>query len=192
MPSATPIQRRDEALFAFLMLTGARDGADASVRLKRTDLVQACVYQDARNAKTELANTFTTTFFPADDDCRQCFHDWVTFLRKDQLFGPADALFPKPLMGLNDGGFACLGLSRESCGKPQKKRDIIKTAFTSAGLHPFVPHSFRKTLGILANDHCKTPEQFKAWSTNLSHESISTTLSACCPVSTARQAIFAA
>jgi hypothetical protein len=32
--------------------------------------------------------------------------------------------------------------------------------------------SFRKTLGTLANDFCKTPEQFKAWSINLRHENI--------------------
>lgn len=62
------------------------------------------------------------------------------------------------------------------------------TAFTEAGLPAFGPHSFRKTLGILANDFCKTPEQFKAWSMNLGHENIATTLSAYCPVSSTRQA----
>lgn len=188
MPSAPPVQRRDKALFAFLMLTGARDGAVASMRLKHIDLVQACVYQDARDVKTKFSKTFTTTFFPVDDDYLQCFSDWVMFLRKDKLFGPADALFPKPLMGLNDGGFTCLGLSRENYSNATKIREVIKAAFTNAGLHPFGPHSFRKTLGILANDHCKTPEQFKAWSMNLGHESIATTLSAYCPVSPTRQA----
>jgi integrase/recombinase XerD len=60
------LQRRDKALFAFLMLTGARDGAIASFRLKHIDLVQACVHQDARDVKTKFAKTFTTTFFPVD------------------------------------------------------------------------------------------------------------------------------
>lgn len=45
----------------------------------------------------------------------------------------------------------------------QMLTDAIKQAFTDSGLPPFGPHSFRKTLGLLANDHCKTPEQFKAW-----------------------------
>ena len=188
MPSATPLQRRDKALFAFLLLTGARDGAIASLRLKHIDLVQQCVYQDARDVKTKFAKTFATTFFPVDPEYLQCFHDWVEFLRKDQLFGPGDALFPKPLMGLNDGGFACLGLSRNTYGNAGKIRDVIKTAFTDAGLPPFGPHSFRKTLGILANEFCRTPEQFKAWSMNLGHENIATTLSAYCPVSPSRQA----
>ena len=64
-------------------------------------------------------------------------------------------------MGLRDGGFACLGLSRESYGNAGRIRAVIKSAFTDAGLLPFGPHGFRKTLGILANDYCKTPEQFR-------------------------------
>jgi len=188
MPSATPLQRRDKALFAFLMLTGARDGALASLRLKHVDMVQGCVCQDARDVKTKFSKTFATTFFPVDPEYLQCFRNWVEFLRKDELFGPGDALFPKPLMGLNDGGFACLGLSRDTYSNAGKIREVIKTAFIDAGLPPFGPHSFRKTLGILANDFCKTPEQFKAWSMNLGHENIATTLSAYCPVSPMRQA----
>jgi integrase/recombinase XerD len=187
MPNETLIERRNKALFAFLMLTGARDGAISSLRLKHIDLVQGCVYQDARDVKTKFSKTFTTWFFPVENDYLLAFKDWVTFLRQDQLFGHDDALFPKPLMGLNDGGFACLGLSRDTYGNAGKIRDVIKTAFTDAGLPAFGPHSFRKTLGVLANIHCKTPEQFKAWSLNLGHENIATTLSAYCPVSTTRQ-----
>ncbi len=187
MPSATPLQRRDKALFAFLMLTGARDGAIASMRLKHVDLVQACVYQDARDVKTKFAKTFTTWFFPVDDVYLHAFRDWVEYLRKDELFGPNDGLFPKPKMGLQDGAFAALGLSRDTYSNAGKLRTVIKNAFTSAGLPAFGPHSFRKTLGLLANDHCKTPEQFKAWSMNLGHENIATTLSAYCPVSPSRQ-----
>jgi len=187
MPSATPLQRRDKALFAFLMLTGARDGAIASLRLKHVDLVQGCIYQDARDVKTKFAKTFTAWFFPVDDAYLQTFRDWATYLRQEELFGPNDALFPKPKMGLIDGAFAPLGLSRDTYSNAGKLRNIIKDAFTSAGLPPFAPHSFRKTLGLLANDHCRTPEQFKAWSMNLGHENIATTLSAYCPVSPSRQ-----
>ncbi len=157
----------------------------ASNRSTRANCVR---YQDARDVKTKFAKTFATTFFPVDPEYLLCFRDWVEFLRKDQLFGPGDALFPKPLMGRMDGGFACIGLSRGIYGSAGKIREVIKTAFTDAGLPPFGPHSFRKTLGILANDFCKTPEQFKAWSMNLGHESIATTLSAYCPVSPTRQA----
>lgn len=188
MPSATPLQRRDKALFALLMLTGARDGAIASLRLKHIDLAQHCVYQDARDVKTKASKTFTTTFYPVGSEYLQCFRDWVAFLRKDQLFGPGDALFPKPLIGLKDGSFASLGLSRDTYGNAGKIREVIKNAFTDAGLPPYGPHSFRKMLVILANDYCKTPEQFKAWSMNLGHEHVATTWSAYCQISSTRQA----
>lgn len=187
MPSATPIERRNKALFAFLMLTGARDGAVASLHLKHVDLAQACVYQDARDVRTKFSKTFTTWFFPVDDAYLQTLRDWISYLRQDQLFGHADALFPKPLMGLTDGSFACLGLSRDTYSNAGSLREVIKAAFTNAGLPSFGPHAFRKTLGNLANDCCRTPEQYKAWSLNLGHENIATTLSAYCPVSTTRQ-----
>jgi len=38
------------------------------------------------------------------------------------------------------------------------------------------PHSFRNTLVRLGESLCQTPEQFKAWSQNLGHEGVLTTL----------------
>ena len=187
MPSANDIDQRNKALFAFLMLTGARDGAIASLRLKRINLAEGCVYQDARDVKTKFAKTFTTWFFPVDAAYLECFTNWVNHLRQNLLFGNEDALFPKPAMGLESGSFAVQGLTREIYANAGKIREVVKAAFTASGLPAFGPHSFRKTLGILANDHCQTPERFKAWSLNLGHESIATTLSAYCPVSTERQ-----
>ena len=39
MPTSTEIERRNRALIAFTLLTGARDGAIASMKLKHVDLV---------------------------------------------------------------------------------------------------------------------------------------------------------
>jgi hypothetical protein len=36
MPAGTEIERRDRALIVFTILTGARDGATASLKLKHT------------------------------------------------------------------------------------------------------------------------------------------------------------
>ena len=52
MPSATEFERRDKALFAFFMLTGARVGAVASLKLKHVDLFNGKVYQDPREVNT--------------------------------------------------------------------------------------------------------------------------------------------
>ena len=65
MPANTDIERRNRALFAFTILTGARDSAIASMKLKHIDLEQGCVNQDARDVKTKFRKSFTTTFFPA-------------------------------------------------------------------------------------------------------------------------------
>src|ERR1017187_6771710 len=48
MPTGTEIERRNRALIAFTLLTGARDGAIASMKLKHVDLVANRVNQDAR------------------------------------------------------------------------------------------------------------------------------------------------
>jgi integrase len=64
MPARTPIELRNRALVAFALLTGARDGALASFRLKHVDLVQGRVDQDARDVRTKASKTFPTFFFP--------------------------------------------------------------------------------------------------------------------------------
>jgi integrase len=188
MPNGTAIEKRNRAIFAFLMLTGARDGAIASVRLKHVNLGDACFYQDARDVKTKFAKTFTTWFFPVDAAYLECLSEWINYLRQELLFGHDDALFPKPELGLIDGSFATMGLSRATYGSAGKIREVIKNAFINAGLPQFVPHSFRKTLVKYGDQICTTREQFKAWSQNLGHDSVVTTISAYCPVSNERQA----
>ena len=50
LPVSTDIQRRDRALIAFTILTGARDGAIASFKLRHIDLAEGRINQDARLA----------------------------------------------------------------------------------------------------------------------------------------------
>jgi integrase/recombinase XerD len=44
-----------------------------------------------------------------------------------------------------------------------------------AGLPYANPHSYRKTLARLGERLCRSPEEWKAWSQNLGHESEATT-----------------
>jgi site-specific recombinase XerD len=62
MRSETEIERRNRALVAFTLLTGARDRAIASMKLKHVDLIAGCVNQDAREVETKFSKTFTTYF----------------------------------------------------------------------------------------------------------------------------------
>ena len=81
IPVATEIQLRNRALIAFALLSGARDRAIVSFKLKHVDLETELIKQDAREVRTKRAKTFTSWFFPAGDDFRKIFVDWVGFLR---------------------------------------------------------------------------------------------------------------
>jgi hypothetical protein len=48
LPHATEIERRNRGVIALTLLTGMRDGALASLKLKHIDLAAAKVLQDAR------------------------------------------------------------------------------------------------------------------------------------------------
>jgi integrase/recombinase XerD len=58
----------------------------------------------------------------------------------------------------------------------------------AANLPYFNPHSFRKTLALLGERTCRTPEEFKAWSQNLGPEQVLTTFTSYGEVSMSRQA----
>ena len=64
MPNVTDLEKRNRALMAFTLLTGARDSATASFKIKHVDLSAGSVFQDAREVKTKFSKTFTTYFFP--------------------------------------------------------------------------------------------------------------------------------
>lgn len=188
MPAATIFDKRDKALFAFFMLTGIRDGAAASLKLKHVNVETGHVYQDGREVRTKASKTFTTFFFPVDAAYRECFCDWVNLLRKNQLFGPDDALFPKARIEVVEGrGFQCVGLGRTGYANASKLNAIIKDAFASVQMPSYTPHSFRKTLTHFANTKCTTVEEFKAWSMNLGHENVATTINSYLPVTSHRQ-----
>lgn len=183
MPDGTEIEQRNRAIFALLMLTGARVGAVASFRLKHVDLFNGCVNQDGREVNTKNSKSYVTYFFPVDPDYLKCFSDWVNYLREQKIFSPEDALFPKPEMGIGDnGGFVVIGLSRENYSVRTKINLVVRQAFARQHMPEFTPHSFRKTLAFLGDEICTTMEQRKAWSMNLGHENIATTVSAYLPI----------
>lgn len=94
MPRGSDIERRNRALVAFTLLSGARDSAIASMKLKHVDLAAGNVYQDACEVNTKFSKTFTTFFFPVGDEIHQIVAAWVAYLREDKLWGNDDPLFP--------------------------------------------------------------------------------------------------
>lgn len=176
MPAGSDVERRNRALVAFTLLTGARDSAIASMKLKHVDLAAGSVFQDARDVNTKFSKTFTTFFFPVGAEVRGIVADWVTYLRETKLWGNDDPLFPATEMVVGEGHhFEVAGLAHRHWSSAAPIRAIFRDAFQAAGLPYFNPHSLRNTLVQLGEVSCRTPEDFKAWSQNLGHEEVLTT-----------------
>ncbi len=189
MPAGTDIELRNRALIAFTILTGARDGAMASFKLKHIDLAEGVVHQDAREVRTKASKSFSTWFFSVGGKALEMVTDWCQHLRSNLLWGEDDPLFPKTQIGLGpEGGFVPVGLTREGWKSAGPIRDIFKSAFEAAGLPYFNPHSFRNTLVQLGERSCTTVEEFKSWSQNLGHQQVLTTLTSYGSVAPHRQA----
>jgi len=189
MPHHSDIDRRNRAIIAFTILTGCRDGAIASLKLKHVDLISRSVYQDAREVNTKFRKTFTSYFFPVSDEARTIVENWVSFLRREKLWGNDDPLFPATEIQMNDDRqFAVTGLKREHWRTTTTIRRVFRDAFLAAGLPYFHPHTFRRTLTRVGETMCQTTEDFKVWSQNLGHDGVLTILSNYGTVAQQRQA----
>lgn len=185
MPTENEIDRRNRAVVALSILTGAI----ASLKLKHVDVFKGCIRQDARDVKTKFSKSFTSWFFPVGGNAVEIIGNWIAYLAREKLFGHDDPLFPKTLIAVGaDLRFEAQGLTREHWSSSAPIRQIFRDAFGAAGLPYFNPHSFRKTLTQLGERACNTPEEFKAWSQNLGHEHVMTTLMSYGSVTSSRQA----
>jgi integrase len=188
MPAATEMDRRDKALLAFLLLTGMRDAAVVGIKLRHVSIERRHVFQDPRDINTKFSKAIETFFYPVGEDIEVIVKDWVRFLSKEKLFGPDDPLFPKTAVGVGgEGAFAAQGLSREQWSNAAPVRQLFRAAFARAGLAYVKPHTVRDTLTQLAYKLQLTPEQLKAWSQNMGHESVLTTLGSYGQISSERQ-----
>lgn len=178
MPTETDIQRRNRALIAFAILTGMRDSALASIRLKHIDIgrTPVLVRQEPDMVKTKFSKYIVTYFFPVGDDFRDVMLDWIKELREEKLYGENDPVFPRTKLAHDKNQcFTLQGLEPVCWNTATPIRKIFREAFEDAGLPYFNPHSFRNTLVHIGQKVCKTPEQMKAWSQNLGHENVLTT-----------------
>ncbi len=176
MPGDTALERRDRALIAFTMITGARVNALASFLLGHVDLQGGFVEQDARDVRTKFAKSFRTYFMPVSSRALEVVDAWVRERREEHMRGPNDPLFPATKIEPAEGGaFAATGLERYGWKSTGPIRDIFRRAFEAAALPYCNPHSFRDMLVRYAMALDLTPAQMKAWSQNLGHSDVMTT-----------------
>ena len=117
-------------MFAFFTMTGARVKATSTLKLKRINLAEKTVNQDARDVDTKGAKTFLTAFYIAAPDVWQAFADWVVYLYDEKHFGSEDSFFPKTSTDTDaDGHFISEAVTRVHWKQTGSIRTIIKEAF---------------------------------------------------------------
>ena len=122
------------------------------------------------------------------DEIRQILVNWIVYLKVESFGGMMIHFSPRLISIGASQQFEAQGLKRKHWSTASPIRTVFKEAFASADLPYFNPHSFRNTLVQLGQLKCKTPEAFKAWSQNLGHESVLTTLYSYGEVGRQRQA----
>jgi integrase/recombinase XerD len=188
LPDVSEVERRDKALMALLLLTAMRDAAIIGLKLRHISIERGYVFQDPREIDTKFRKAINTFFYPVGEDVPPLVRDWVSYLTVEKLFGPDDPLFPKTLVAQShEQSFEVRGLTREHWANAAPVRDIFKRAFGAVGLPYFQPHSVRHTITQLAYKLELSPERLKAWSQNMGHENVLTTLSSYGTVSLERQ-----
>lgn len=188
MPKETVIERRNRALVAFLFLTASREGAAITLQLGHVDLANACVQFDGREVNTKFGRSFTTGFYPFDPEVLNIVSEWIAELRGTHFYANSDPLFPKTKVGLDSAGkFSAIGIDRAPWASASGAAKIFKKAFTDASFPPFSPHRVRDTVAELGSAHCRTPEDFKAWSQNMGHDDVLTTFRSYGSVAPGRQ-----
>ena len=189
MPSGTEIEKRDRALVAFLALTGIRVQAVIGLKLKHVCLPNRTVRQDPREVHTKFGRDLLTSFYPIGGQAETIFADYVIWLRGEMGFRPDAPLFPRScrVMGTRFS-FAYDGSEPRHWKSKQAPQRIVRLAFTNLGFPNYGPHAFRHMLTALGLQLCDGHEEMKAWSQNLGHKRVRTTLDSYGEVPAARQA----
>lgn len=148
MSTKTVCQRRDRAVVALLVLTGVRDGALVSLRLKHIDLENRRVFQDAKEVNTKASKTIPVFWFPVDEEFQNIVVEWV-LERRAVATSEEEPLFPRSPSALP-------GHTPEDCfwATAAPVRKILKTATMKAGMTYFMPTQFAPHwLGSLIRSH---------------------------------------
>jgi integrase/recombinase XerD len=99
MPHGTPIEKRNRALIAFSAITGIRDGALVTLKVKHFDEERCLVLQNPNEVSTKFGKRIDTFLFPLNEEFESIVFDWVRYLKNEELFAGSDPLFPKTALG---------------------------------------------------------------------------------------------
>lgn len=177
MPSATPRQMRDKAIFALLCLTGVRVAALISLKIKHIDLDEKSVTQNPREVATKFGRKVDTFFSKDFTEAEIALSAWIGYLDQVMLCSPDAPLFPTTaIKAQSNTGFTAQGFTCEHWKTTEPVRKIVNLAFDNAGLPAYGPHAFRHMLARHAAKSCESVAELVATSQNLGHTDVLTTL----------------
>ncbi|WP_051279458.1 tyrosine-type recombinase/integrase [Hellea balneolensis] len=176
MPISSVIDRRNRALLAFTLLSGARDGSIISMTVGHVRLAEREVIQHPDTTNTKASKHILTWFYPVGDFIEAQVAEYIIFLKDDLGFSDSDPLFPATQNGHDENDlYTPVGLTKRHWTTAQPMRKIFREAFKANGMQYYNPHSFRNTLTALAYQLKLDPMAMKAWSQNMGHEHLDTT-----------------
>jgi integrase len=173
------IDLRDRAMTAFLLESGMRDRAIATLPLGCFDPSTLRIEQNpALGVHTKFGKSFASVLFRFSDRLIEYILEWAKYLQEAKLFSPVDPLFPRSKVEHEEGGlsFVAREVDRSFWKGTGPIRTILAKRCARAGLPYFHPHTFRHAAIYLARKQCRNAEEIKAVSQNFGHEDVGTTM----------------
>jgi len=172
------IDMRDRAFISFILTTGIRIHAAATLRMKSFDSKNKLIDQNpADGIKTKNSKRILTTFFPIGwDEPEKYFLEWFDYL-KSKGFRPDDPVFPATLNNFISGkqAYSQNSIGNEFWSGTSGARKIFEKRCKNADLPYFHPHSFRHLVVNIMSKTSLTEEEKRAISLNLGHANVGTT-----------------
>ncbi|MHA1540784.1 MAG: tyrosine-type recombinase/integrase [Alphaproteobacteria bacterium] len=178
MPCATDKHKRDRAIVVFLALTGIREKALMTLRVKSFDAEKMSVWQHIREGVEMKHNSSgLTTMLPISEDLEKLFLDYYKYLTINKKFTAEMPLFPKMKIRQkqSDSLFETNGYLNEFIQSGQVIRDILKNACVFAGLKYINPHLMRNFASTHIFTNNETMRMIGAIKQNFTHLDLETT-----------------
>lgn len=160
-------------MVSIAFLAALRADTITSLLIGHLDICNQVVVQNGRSSRTKNGKSRRIKFFPVSP----IFSKFVIAWKEELLefgFEDRDALFPGDKMLARNAA-----KPRSDAVPAMSSTHAVATAFETASARlgkSFSPHSAKHLIGRLSFTICKSPEEQKAWSLNMGHESEDVTL----------------
>ena len=173
------VDKRDRALFSFILMTGIRVKSLSMLRLKDLDVDRLIItINPLEGVDAKFGKATKPVIVPLDDELLKHFLSWVDYLINVKGFSPESPLFPMTVVEQKEGSisFVALNVKDDFWKSTGAINKMFKDRSSAAGLPYFKPHSYRRALFQIFMGLNPTMEELCALSQNLGHNCLLTTI----------------